>query len=78
MEKITKKQAKALYNQGIEVLFVPSKMYPLGVWQHVRACINQASGEVPFNTFLNHYKAYNCDKYNGLGVHYYKLDENDK
>ena len=76
MQKISKKQARRLYDSGIEVLFVPSKCVPNIFWRNVRACINQASGEVPFDTFINHYRYYNCDRYNGLGIHFYKLDEN--
>ena len=78
MEKLTKKQARSLYNKGIEVLFVPSKLNPKSAFGiTVKACINQFNGEVPFDTFLNHFRYYNCGTHSGLGIHYYKLDKNE-
>lgn len=79
MEKITKKQARNLYNQGIDVLFVPSKLNPQSPFGiTVKACINQFGGEVPFSTFITHFRYYNCNKHSGLGVSYYKLDKNGR
>lgn len=73
MQKLTKRQARDLYNKGIEVLFVPSKMHPKSPMS-VKACINQSAGEVSFDTFINHFRYYNCSKETGLGIHYYKAD----
>ena len=74
MQKLTKKQARGLYNKGIEVLFVPSKMHPKNLWGlSIKACINQAAGETLFDDFLNAFRYYNCSKETGLRVSFYKL-----
>lgn len=70
MEKITKRQARNLYNKGIEVLLVPSKMHPKGLMS-VKVSIN--SSEFLFNNLVNHFRYYNCSKETGLRVSFYKL-----
>lgn len=70
MEKLTKRQARNLYNKGIEVLLVPSKIRPLGLMS-VKVNIN--SSELFFDNLVNHFRYYNCTKETGLRVSFYKL-----
>lgn len=75
MEKLTKKQAKDLYNKGIEVLFVPAKMGPLSVpkvSRNVKASIK--TSQMSFEAFIEYFLKYHCWELVGLSIKYYRTD----
>ena len=60
-ERITKKQARKAYNNGLSVLFCPVNMRPFTPW-HVETVINnRAEGcNVSFDKAVNAFENYNC------------------
>jgi len=68
MTRITKKQAKKLYDAGEITTFCPSKCSP----QSMMSCmVGNADGET-FENKVNHFHYYQCSKATGLTVHFYK------
>jgi hypothetical protein len=77
MIKITKLQAKKLYNNNKDIFLNPSKMNPKGVWHNAmiankQALDNNISDAPEFEQLVNSYRYYNCSKETGLIVHFYK------
>lgn len=61
-ERITKKQARAAYNNGLTVLFCPVNMRPFTPW-HLEIDVNKinqnCAGET-FDSIVNAFEWYNC------------------
>jgi hypothetical protein len=77
MRKITKSEAKKLYNDNKEIYLNPSKMNPNGVWHKAMKTSKEISENIisdapTFEQLVNNYRYYNCNKEMGLVVHFYK------
>ncbi len=77
MKKITKAEAKKLYESGKSIYLNPSKMRPNGVWHQAmkvsKASLDNKLSHAPsFDKLVNEYHYYNCNKEMGLVVHFYK------
>jgi len=77
MKKITKAEAKKLYESGKSIYLNSSKMRLNGVWSQVikvsKASLETKLSDAPsFDALVNEYHYYNCDKERGLVVHFYK------
>jgi hypothetical protein len=77
MRKITKSEAKKLYNDNKEIYLNPSKMNPNGVWHKAMKTSKEISENIisdapTFEQLVNNYHYYNCNKEMGLVVHFYK------
>ena len=77
MIKITKAEAKKLYDEGKEIYLNPSKMRIKSVWHEalkVSKSIleNDVYNHPTFEQLTNNYKYYNCNKEMGLVLHFYK------
>ena len=77
MIKITKLEAKKLYDDGKEIYLNPSKMRVKSVW-HEALKVSKSIAEndmynaPTFEQLVNNYKYYNCNKEMGLVVYFYK------
>ena len=61
-ERITKKQARAAYNNGLTVLFCPVNMCPFTPW-HLEIDVNknfEGYNGVTFEKAVNAFEIYNC------------------
>lgn len=61
-ERITKKQARAAYNNGLTVLFCPVNMRPFTPW-HLEIDVNknfEGYNGVTFENAVNAFEIYNC------------------
>lgn len=61
-ERITKKQARAVYNNGLTVLFCPVNMRPFTPW-HLEIDVNknfEGYNSVSFEKAVNAFEIYNC------------------
>ena len=61
-ERITKKQARAAYNNGLTVLFCPVNMRPFTPW-HLEIDVNknfEGYNGVTFEKAVNAFEIYNC------------------
>lgn len=61
-ERITKKQARAAYNNGLTVLFCPVNMRPFTPW-HLEIGVNknfEGYNGVSFEKAVNAFEIYNC------------------
>lgn len=61
-ERITKKQARAAYNNGLTVLFCPVNMRPFTPW-HLEIDVNknfEGYNGVTFENAVNAFENYNC------------------
>ena len=61
-ERITKKQARAAYNNGLTVLFCPVNMRPFTPW-HLEIDVNknfEGYNGVTFEKAVNAFEFYNC------------------
>ena len=82
MEKISKAEAKYIYNRGGEIFLLASKMSINSQWvAPVGIKKRQSLGwgmmadkyeEVDFDSALNSFRYYNCTKETGMGLKYYK------
>ena len=77
MVKITKAQAKKLYESGKSIYLNPSKMRPNGVWHKAmkvsKASLdNKLSNAPTFDKLVIEYSYYNTNKEMVLVVHFYK------
>ena len=68
-ERITKKQARAAYNNGLTVLFCPVNMRPFTPW-HLETYVDKSSG-CKFNTQVNSFEYYNCNSETGRYTSFY-------
>jgi hypothetical protein len=77
MLKITKAQARKLFEKGEDIYLNPSKMRPNGVWHQAlktnkEVLTNKLYTTPSFDALVNEYRYYNCTKETGLTVHFYK------
>lgn len=77
MKKLTRKQAIKLFNEGITICLCSSKITPQIIqysqwynWYDFKKSYCDEQGET-FDTVVNSFRYYNCDKERGLCVHYY-------
>jgi len=69
MVKITKGMARKLYNEGEEVMIIPSKVRPDGMltaWYH-----KSAEADDTFEKLCNIIFYYNCSPETGMSLVYY-------
>lgn len=67
--KVDKRTAKKEYDKGNKVYLLPSKALPGSVWI-TPTSVNKQCGK-SFDTIINEYSYYNCNKETGLRVTYY-------
>ena len=70
-ERITKPQARKIYENGGGVYIIPAKCYPSGVWVSAYMMQN-TNGARPFDSVVNEYTYYNCNNYLGKYPAFYK------
>lgn len=69
-ERITKAQARKIYDNGGGVYIIPRKCFPAGVW--VSAMMMQNGAGRSFDSVVNEYIFYNCNNYLGKYPAFYK------
>ena len=73
LERITKQEARKLYNAGIDVLFIPCKLNPennfynLGIWEN----INLLGQYESFEKLCDFFTWYNCTNETGKYIAFY-------
>lgn len=77
MIKLTKRQAKRRFNQGFTILLKTSRVTeqmidfsPYLFWFELKKSVCDEQGET-FDSVVNAYSYYNCNKELGLRVNYY-------
>lgn len=73
MVRVNKKVARDLYNAGETVWLIPDMMRLYNAWQS--PCLVNNKTERAFDTVVNEFQYYNCDKERGRGVKYF-VDNN--
>lgn len=71
VEKITKKRAKCLYEDGGEVYLHPSNMPFDSMWMLPLNISLYSCNGADFDAILNEYRYYNCDNVRGKYIHFY-------
>lgn len=66
--KINKTKARELYNQGTPIYVFPSKANTGSPWF---PWVSFTKGDMDFDTFLNHFRYYNCNSELGLSCKFY-------
>lgn len=65
-------KARSLYNKGVTIYLVPSKVYPNFKAYWVKPYgINFSYKTEDFDTLVNSFRIYNCNYELGYNVHYY-------
>lgn len=77
MVKITKAQAKKMYDAGKTIYLNASKMKVNNPWTSPmsasKSILDSKLSDAPkFDALVNEFKYYNCSKETGLSVHFYK------
>ena len=67
--KVDKRTARKEYDNGNTIYLLPSKAAPGSVWITPVAVSNKSNRN--FDTVINEYTYYNCNKETGLRVNYY-------
>ena len=65
IKRVTKSEARRLFNQGIDIQIIPCKcnptsLYYTGIWY------NSAATDADFDTLVRNFEVYNCN-YNETG-----------
>ena len=68
-ERITKTQARKIYNGGGVVYIIPRNCYPSGVW--LTAYEMENGGGRSFDSIVNEYTYYNCNAFLGYYPAFY-------
>ena len=75
--KLTKSQARKLYNNGRGVILIASKMRINGVWRGGHQ-INIRQYECKFDDIVNSFRYYNCNTEVGKVVSFYQPYERNE
>jgi hypothetical protein len=72
LERINKTNARKIYENGDDILFVPcnirpDNMFGLGIWENKELWGQYDS----FNKLCEWYEVYNCNSYNGRYIAFY-------
>ena len=71
MVKIRKNTARKLFNEGRELVIIPSNCSPNGAWvKGYRICKNNLENS-DFDRLINEFEYYNCNGELGRYTHYY-------
>jgi hypothetical protein len=71
VKKITKSEARKLYDSGKTIYLNMSKMLFDNIWQPAIS-INKKEADSTFDSLVNSYSYYNRSKETGMVVHFYK------
>lgn len=75
MTKITYQTARKLYNNGTTIYLMPSKAVPGSAWITPVPVTRDPDEDdilpIDFDTKVNAYRYYNCNRETGMTVHYY-------
>ena len=72
-KKVSKKEARKLFEKGVSIHLFASKMKPFTNWTGVGVVIDNDSDK-EFEKILVEFKYYNCSKETGNEIHYYIAD----
>jgi len=72
MRKITKPQARKLYDSGKSIYLNSSKMRLNSMWSSPMKVSKRSTSGRKFEALVNEFKYYNCSRETGLAVHFYK------
>lgn len=72
MIRITKTEARKIYNEGGEVYIVASKLRDEFAMKFNKAVSDIVNTSATFESWVNAYKYYNCNTETGNGVRFYK------
>lgn len=72
VEKITKRIAKRIYEDGGEVYLHPSNMPFDSMWMLPLNISLYSCDGADFDAILNEYRYYNCDKERGRYIHFFR------
>lgn len=76
-ERITKAEARKRYNARQDVYFLSCNMHPENMWQAPCPILRDVDDDVTsFNSTVNNYRYYNCDRQRGMYVAYYIRRDN--
>lgn len=71
VEKITKRMAKRIYEDGGEVYLHPSNMPFDSIWMlPLNISLHSCKG-ADFDAILNEFRHYNCDNVRGCYIHFF-------
>ena len=70
LKRVSKSAAKKAYNEGNEIYFQSSNIYPFGMWQSVCPVLLERA-QTTFEAICNEFSYYNCDSERGRYVHFY-------
>lgn len=75
MKKVNKTQARKLFNKGVTLFLLPSKVGFNNCWiSPYRLNINECENEKDFDKIVNAYSYYNCNTDLGKIISYYVED----
>lgn len=70
--RISKSEARKLYDRGEKVCFCPCKMRPFGYWNH--EIIKERDERYTFDRYVDYYEMYNCNSETGKYTSFYKME----
>ena len=68
MKRISMATARRLFNNGVEIYMLPSKVTVGNIWI---LPANPHKGDSSFEAHVNEYRYYNCSAETGKRVHFY-------
>ena len=79
MVQITKRTAKKLFENGVEIFLQSSNMRFDNMWQKPFNCSQKDLGyNETFETLINSYSYYNCDSERGKYIHFFVRESERK
>jgi hypothetical protein len=73
MERIDKRKARRLFDEGKTILFVHCKLNPNSMWSVGIEATKNVSTDYDFDTFCNAVEFYNCSYETGYYLSYYLI-----
>lgn len=70
LERIQKRTAKKLYDQGKTIYFQTSNYNPFGLWQSLML-VTSKQEEISFENLCNYYSGYNCLSERGKYINFF-------
>ena len=70
--RISKSEARKLYDRGEKVCFCPCNIRPFGYWNH--EIIKERDERYTFDRYLDYYEMYNCNPETGKYTSFYKME----
>lgn len=72
-KRVDKKEARRLFEKGVSIHLLASKMKPFTNWTGVGVVIDN-DNDSDFQKVVNQFQYYNCSSETGKAIHYYVAD----